>query len=48
MEPTSVSRCTPCDCVAAANDAVHSPSLANLDLTTAGCLRAKQVLGLLR
>jgi nicotinamidase-related amidase len=36
------------DCVAAANDAVHSASLANLDLTTAGCLTAEQVLGLLR
>jgi nicotinamidase-related amidase len=36
------------DCVAAANDAVHSASLANLDLTTAGCLTAEQVLGLFR
>ena len=36
------------DCVAAANDTVHSASLANLDLTTAGCLTAEQVLGLLR
>ena len=36
------------DCVAAVTDAVHSASLANLDLTTAGCLTAEQVLGLLR
>lgn len=36
------------DCVAAATDAVHSASLANLDLTTAGCLTAEQVLGLVR
>jgi len=36
------------DCVAAANDAVHFASLANLDLTTAGCLTAQQVLELLR
>lgn len=36
------------DCVAAATDPVHSASLANLDLTTAGCLSAEQVLGLLR
>ncbi|HVE95450.1 MAG TPA: cysteine hydrolase [Pseudonocardiaceae bacterium] len=36
------------DCVAAANDAVHFASLTNLDLTTAGCLTAKQVVGLLR
>lgn len=35
------------DCVAAATDTVHSASLANLDLTTAGCLTAEQVLGLL-
>jgi len=33
------------DCVTAATDAVHSASLANLDLTTAGCLTAEQVLG---
>jgi hypothetical protein len=30
-------------CVAAANDAVHFASLANLDLTTAGCLTAQQL-----
>jgi nicotinamidase-related amidase len=36
------------DCVTAATDAVHAASLANLDLTTAGCLTAEQVLGLLR
>jgi len=36
------------DCVAAATEAVHSASLTNLDLTTAGCLTAEQVLGLLR
>lgn len=36
------------DCVTAATDAAHSASLANLDLTTAGCLTAEQVLGLLR
>lgn len=36
------------DCVAAANDVVHRASLANLDLTTAGCLTAEQVLELLR
>lgn len=32
------------DCVAAASDAVHLASLANLELTTAGCLTAAQVL----
>ena len=32
------------DCIAAANDAVHRASLANLDLTTAGCLTTAQVL----
>jgi nicotinamidase-related amidase len=36
------------DCVAAANNTVHSVSLASLDVTTAGCLTAEQVLGLLR
>lgn len=36
------------DCVAAASDAVHTASLANLDLTTAGCLTAGQVLAQLR
>jgi nicotinamidase-related amidase len=36
------------DCVIAATDAVHCASLANLDLTTAGCVTAEQVLGLLR
>ncbi len=36
------------DCVAAATDAVHSAALANLDLTTAGCLTTEQVLRLLR
>lgn len=34
--------------LAAADEAVHFASLANLDLTTAGCLTAEQVLGLLR
>lgn len=32
------------DCVAAADDATHAASLANLDLATAGCLTAAQVL----
>lgn len=32
------------DCVAAADVSVHDASLANLDLTTAGCLTAEQVL----
>lgn len=36
------------NCVTAATDAVHFASLANLDLTTAGCLTAEQVLGLFR
>jgi nicotinamidase-related amidase len=36
------------DCVAAASDAVHAASLANLELTTAGCLTAEEVLALLR
>lgn len=36
------------DCVVAADEAVHFASLANLDLTTAGCLTAEQALGLLR
>ena len=36
------------DCAAAASDAVHETSLANLNLTTAGCLSAAQVLALLR
>jgi nicotinamidase-related amidase len=35
------------DCVTAATDAVHTASLANLDLTTAGCLTAKQLLRML-
>jgi nicotinamidase-related amidase len=35
------------ECVAAASDAVHRASLANLELTTAGCLTAAQVLALL-
>jgi nicotinamidase-related amidase len=30
------------DCVTAADDAVHAASLANLELTTAGCLTAKE------
>jgi nicotinamidase-related amidase len=36
------------DCVAAASDAVHRASLANLELTTAGCLAAAQVLDQVR
>ena len=36
------------NCVTAATYAVHLASLANLDLTTAGCLTAEQALGLLR
>lgn len=36
------------DCVAAASDAVHTASLANLDLTTAGCLTAEEVFVLFR
>lgn len=36
------------DCVAAASEPVHCTSLANLELTTAGCLTAAQVLELLR
>lgn len=36
------------DCVAAATDSVHSSSLANLDLATAGCLTAEQALARLR
>lgn len=36
------------DCIAAATDAVHRASLANLDLTTAGCLTAEQALTLIR
>jgi biuret amidohydrolase len=36
------------DCTAAATAAVHGASLANLDLTTAGCLAAEQALTLLR
>jgi len=35
------------DCVEAASEAVHSASLANLNMTTAGCLTAAQVLELL-
>jgi nicotinamidase-related amidase len=33
------------DCVAAASEEVHAASLANLDLATAGCLTAAQILG---
>jgi nicotinamidase-related amidase len=33
------------DCVAAADEAVHEASLANLALTTAGCLTAAELLG---
>ena len=36
------------DCVAAAEDVVHAAALDNLDLTTAGCLTAEEVLALLR
>jgi nicotinamidase-related amidase len=36
------------DCVAAADDATHQASLANLELTTAGCLTAEQALAQLR
>ncbi len=36
------------DCVAAADEAVHAASLANLELTTAGCLTAEQALGKIR
>jgi biuret amidohydrolase len=36
------------DCVAAASEAVHEASLVNLNLTTAGCSAAAQVLELLR
>lgn len=36
------------DCVAAATDDIHAASLANLDLTTAGCLTAGDVVALLR
>ncbi len=36
------------DCVTAATDTVHAASLANLDLTTAGCLTAERVRALLR
>ncbi|MGH3898943.1 MAG: cysteine hydrolase [Pseudonocardiaceae bacterium] len=36
------------DCVTAATDAVHCASLANLNLTTAGCLTAEQAFELLR
>lgn len=32
------------DCVTAADDDVHAASLANLELTTAGCLTAREVL----
>ncbi|MEV0704477.1 cysteine hydrolase [Saccharopolyspora sp. NPDC050389] len=35
------------DCVAAADEAVHAASLANLDLATAGCLTAEEALALL-
>jgi biuret amidohydrolase len=33
------------DCVAAVDDGVHQASLANLELTTAGCRTAAHVLG---
>jgi nicotinamidase-related amidase len=36
------------DCVTAADDAVHAASLANLELTTAGCLTAREVVTRLR
>ncbi|MFJ6671243.1 cysteine hydrolase [Actinosynnema sp. NPDC091369] len=36
------------DCVTAADDAAHAASLANLELTTAGCLTAEEVLARLR
>lgn len=36
------------DCVTAATDEFHAASLANLDLTTAGCLTAKEAVALLR
>ncbi|MGH4026026.1 MAG: cysteine hydrolase family protein, partial [Pseudonocardiaceae bacterium] len=35
------------DCVMAATEAIQAASLANLELTTAGCLTARQVLDLL-
>lgn len=35
------------DCVTAATDEFHTASLANLDLTTAGCLTAKEAVALL-
>jgi biuret amidohydrolase len=36
------------DCVTAADDAVHAASLANLELATAGCLTAAEVVARLR
>jgi biuret amidohydrolase len=36
------------DCVAAAHEETHAASLANLELTTAGCLTAEQALGWLQ
>jgi biuret amidohydrolase len=33
------------DCVAAADEGVHQASLANLELTTAGCVDAARALG---
>jgi nicotinamidase-related amidase len=36
------------DCAAAADEATHQASLANLELTTAGCLTAEQALAQLR
>ena len=36
------------DCVAAANEETHAASLANLELTTAGCLTTAQALGWLQ
>jgi nicotinamidase-related amidase len=32
------------DCVTAADEAIHAASLANLELTTAGCVTADQAL----
>jgi biuret amidohydrolase len=36
------------DCVAAVDDEVHAASLANLDLTTAGCLTAREAVARVR
>jgi hypothetical protein len=35
------------DCVTAADEATHAASLANLALTTAGCVTAREALDLL-